>query len=433
MAGIPFKAALFDLDGTLLDSMYVWSRVDEVFFAARGIPLPEDYGRAIAGKSFRESAQYTVERYLPGERWQDVCAEWTRLSELEYAHNVRLKSGAMSYLRMLRREGVKLAVATALTPKLFEPCLRNLGIDDLFDAFCSTEHTGGHGKASGEVYLLAAEKLGVAPEDCAVFEDVLAGVEGAKAVGMRAYCVRDSHSEKDFDAIARLADGMIDSFDEMRAHHAFAPSPRCVIFTARCEGDLRAAYAPEPGDRILCADGGWKLARELGVQPELVIGDFDSLEAPESGAVERHPVMKDDTDTMLCIKHGLRAGCERFWIVGGFGGRFDHTMANIQSLAYAASRGASAGMADGFCRVYVLKDGAMTLARRPGKLSLFALGGRCRGVTLRGALYPLEDAELVSDFPLGVSNEYAADEAEISVAEGMLLIVQTGDREVSQT
>ena len=97
------------------------------------------------------------------------------------------------------------------------------------------------------MYLLAAEKLGVAPEDCAVFEDVLAGVEGAKAVGMRAYCVRDSHSEKDFDAIARLADGMIDSFDEMRAHHAFAPSPRCVIFTARCEGDPRAAYAPRAG------------------------------------------------------------------------------------------------------------------------------------------------------------------------------------------
>ena len=429
MAKIPFRAALFDLDGTLLDSMYVWSRVDEVFFAARGLPQPEDYGRAIAGMSFRESAQYTVERYLPGENWRDVCAEWTRLAELEYARNVRLKPGSLPYLRMLRRAGVKLAVATALTPNLYAPCLANLGIGDLFDAVCSTDHTGGRGKATGEVYLLAAKQLGVAPEDCAVFEDVLAGIEGAKAVGMRAYCVRDSHARKDFDAIARVADGMVDSLEEMRAYHEFAPSPRCVIFTARCEGDLRAAYAPEPGDRILCADGGWKLARALGATPELVIGDFDSAEPPASGAVERHPVMKDDTDTMLCVKRGLREGCERFWIVGGFGGRFDHTMANVQSLAYAAARGASAGMADGFCRAFALRNGAMRLARRPGKLSLFSLSDRCRGVTLRGALYPLEDAELTGDFPLGVSNEYAADEVEISVADGTLLIVQTADRE----
>lgn len=427
MHDIPFKAALFDLDGTLLDSMYVWKRVDEVFFAARGIPIPPDYGRAIAGMSFRETAQYTVDRYLPGEDWRDVCAEWTRLSQLEYARNVRLKPGAMRYLRLLRRAGVKLAVTTALTPDLFEPCLAHLGVDELFDVFCSTDHTGGRGKLSGEVYRLAANRLGVAPADCAVFEDVLAGIRGAKAAGMRAYCVRDRHSEKDFDAIAALADDMIDDFFDMRRHHAFPPEPRCVVFTARCEGEPRAAYAPEPGDFALCADGGWKLAQSLGVAPDLVIGDFDSAEPPASGAVERHPVMKDDTDTMLCVKRGLREGYGRFLIVGGFGGRFDHTLANLQSLAYAAAHGAQAEMADGCCRAIALREGSVRLARRQGKLSLFAMSDRCRGVTVRGALYPLEDAELVNDFPLGVSNEYAADHVEIAVAEGTLLIVQADD------
>ena len=425
MSKNPFRAALFDLDGTLLDSMDVWTRVDEVFFAARNMPVPEDYGRALAGKSYRESAQYTVERYFPDENWQDVIAEWTRLSEIEYAEHVQLKPGALSYLRMLKREGVKLAVATALPPNLYGPCLSHLGVMELFDALCSTEHTGGRGKASGEVYLLAAEKLGVKPEDCAVFEDVLAGIQGAKSAGMRAYCVRDAHAAKDFDAIAEIADGMVDTLDDMRAYHDFAPSPRCVIFTARCEGDC--GYVPEEGDFVLCADGGWKLAQSEGVEPDWVIGDFDSAEAPETGRVERHPVMKDDTDTMLCLKRGLRLGYERFLFLGGFGGRMDHTLANLQTLAYAAERGAQAIMQDGFCRVLALRNGTARVARRPGKLSVFALSDRCRGVTVRGAVYGLTDGELTNAFPLGVSNEYAADEAEITVREGTLLIVQTDD------
>ena len=427
MSQIPFSAALFDLDGTLLDSMYVWNRVDEVFFAARGMAVPEDYGRALAGKSYRESAQYTVEKYLPGERWEDVIAEWTRLSEIEYAQHVRLKPGALSYLRLLRREGVKLAVATALPPNLYGPCLENLGVMELFDALCSTEHTGGRGKASGEVYCLAALKLGVEPSECAVFEDVLAGIAGAKAVGMRAYCVRDAHAAKDFDAIAQIADGMVDSLDDMRAFHAFSPAPRCVVFTAHCDGDPRAAYTPEPGDVVLCADGGWKLARDMGVTPDWVIGDFDSSDVPPGDHVDVWPSMKDDTDTMLCLKRGLRMGHERFYFVGGFGGRLDHTLANLQTLAYAAQHGAQAEMCDGLCRALVVRNGSVRVARRPGKLSLFALSDRCTGITSTGTAYNLSDAELVNTFPLGVSNEYRADEAEISVRDGTLLIVQTDD------
>lgn len=422
MRKIPFRAALFDLDGTLLDSMDVWTRVDEEFFAARKMPVPEGYGRALAGLSYRESAQYTVRHYLPEEKWQDLIDEWTRLTEIEYAERVPLKPGALSYLRMLKRAGVRLAVATALPPNLYGPCLKHLGLTELFDELCSTEHTGGRGKASGEVYLLAAQKLGVEPEDCAVFEDVLAGIEGAKRAGMRAYCVRDAHSAKDFDAIAQIADGMVDSLEEMRAWHDFAPSPRCVIFTARCDGD--PGYVPEEGDFVLCADGGWKLAEAMGVHPDLVIGDFDSAEPPKSGRIERHPVMKDDTDTLLCLKYGLRMGYERFLFLGGFGGRADHTFANLQTLAYAAENGAQAVMQDGNCRAAVLRNGTMRVKRRPGKLSVFALSDRCEGVTVRGAVYNLENGVLTNAFPLGVSNDYAADEAEITVREGTLLIMQ---------
>lgn len=425
MRAIPFKAALFDLDGTVLDSMNVWTQVDEVFFAARGLPVPEDYGRALSGKSYRESAQYTVENYLPGENWQDVIDEWTRLSEIEYAEHVRLKPGSLSYLRLLKRSGVKLAVATALPPNLYGPCLEHLGVLGLFDELCSTEHTGGRGKASGEVYLLAAQKLGVRAEDCAVFEDVLTGIQGAKRVGMRAYCVRDAHAAKDFDLIAQLADGMVDTLDDMRYFHDFPDPLRCVIVTAHCEGDPE--FIPEPGDLTLCADGGWKLAETMGLRPDRVIGDFDSSEAPASGRIERHPVMKDDTDTMLCLKRGLNLGYDRFLLLGGFGGRLDHTLANLQTLAYAAREGAQAEMRDGHCRAFALRNGTILLPRRPGKLSIFALSDRCRGVTVRGTVYTLTGGELINTFPLGVSNEYAADEVEISVDEGTLLIVQTDE------
>lgn len=427
MRKIPFKAALFDLDGTLLDSLDVWKRVDESFFESRGMTIPEGYGRAIAGMSYRESAEYTIANYLPGESWEALVEEWMRMVEEEYAQRVPLKHGSMTYLRLLKRRGVKLAVTTAMPERLFKPCLEHLGVIDLFDAFCSTDDTGGRGKASGEVFLLAAERLGVQPSDCAVFEDVIDGVCGAKKVGMKVWCVKDRHSERDFPAIAQVADGMLDSILDMRAVHDFEPSPRCVVFTAYCEGDPAAAYAPEPGDLVLCADGGWRLAERCDVKPDLVIGDFDSSAAPAVGNIERHPVMKDDTDSMLCLRHGLRMGYERFLFVGGFGGRLDHTLANLQTLTFAARFGARAEMCDGRTWATVVQNGSVSIKRRPGKLSMFSMGDRCRGITSVGTIYNLTDGELDNFFPLGVSNEFTADEATVTVKDGTLLIMTTDD------
>ena len=132
---------------------------------------------------------------------------------------------------------------------------------------------------------------------------------------------------------------MIDDFTGMSRFHTIPERRRCAIFTAYCEGDAQRAYAHHAGDFVLCADGGWEIARGMGVRPDLVIGDFDSSAQPGDGAVERVPVEKDDTDTMLCVKRGLAMGFDDFLIVGGFGGRTDHTLANIQSLHYAAARG----------------------------------------------------------------------------------------------
>lgn len=421
---IPFRAALFDLDGTLLDSMGVWKRVDEIFFAAHGIADHAGFGDAIQGRSFSESAAYAVERFGLSESVEEVMAEWMALGADAYAHGVPLKPGALAYLRMLKRAGVKLAVATSNRPELFRPALEAGGALELFDAVCTTAQVGDRGKRSGEVYALAARTLGVPAADCAVFEDVLDGILGAKALGMRAYAVLDDAALRDRDALRAAADGCIDAFGDMRRYHPFPDNARrCVVFTARCEGDPRDAYVPRPDDFVLCADAGWKVAARMGVRPDRVLGDFDSGPAPEGAPVERFPAEKDDTDTMLCLKKGLSMGFDAFTLVGGFGGRPDHALANLQSLLYARRRGARAELADGLRWATVIEGEALCVPRRPGYLSVFALDGVCEGVCLRGTKYAGEDLTLTNAFPLGVSNAFAADEAEIAVRRGALLVM----------
>ena len=412
----PFEAAIFDLDGTLLDSMYVWHHIDEVYFQRRGMEVPPDYGRALAGLSYRESAEYTKARFGFPEPWEDIVKEWTDQAREEYACHVPLKCGAREYLCALKAAGVKLAVATALPEYLYKPCLEHLGVFKLFDALCSTDDTGGRGKKNGEVFLLAASRMGIEPEKCAVYEDTLEGLRGAKRAGMLAYCAKDAANRDDFNEIEDIADGMIDCFLDLLS--------RCVIFTARCEGDLEKAYADRrKDDFILCADAGYELAVRAGVKPDIVIGDFDSMEAPENVEIIRHPVIKDDTDTILCIDHALEAGYRNFLIVGGLGGRLDHTIANLQTLGYLAEHGAYAQLCDGNQKVWAVKNGKIRIPRSGGKLSVFALSGRCEGISIRGAKYPLENAVLTPDYPLGMGNDFTEDFAEIGVEKGILIII----------
>lgn len=467
---IPFKAALFDLDGTLLDSMYVWHRVDQLFFQSRNLCMPEDYGRALAGKSYRESAEYTIERFGLNEKWEDIVDEWTRMSQNEYAHHVNLKPGALEYLRMLKRSGIKLAITTALPPSLYMLTLEHHGITDMFDTLCSTNDVGGRGKISGEVYLLAADRLGVAPEDCAVFEDVLEGIQGAKKVGMRAFCMKDDAQKHNFDVISQYADEMLDSMLDMeRIHDLPRNDGRCVIFTAKCEGDVHKAYVPRKDDYVLCADGGYLLAQTAGVQPDCILGDFDSAVIPKSDRIEYMPseYKQDDdggyrlvhasevsraaaekgsgkvlcyasekmyTDTMMCLKHGMALGFDDFLIVGGFGGRTDHTIANLQALKYAALRRANIAMCDGNTWATVISNGEKAIPARKGKLSVFAMDALCRGVWEKDVKYPLEDALLTNDITLGISNEFLPPDdngiqkdARIRVDEGSLLIIVCDD------
>ena len=199
---------------------------------------------------------------------------------------------------------------------------------------------------------------------------------------------------------------------------------RCLIL---CAGELspKALDAvKEPEDcYIIAADGGYLHARRLGLRPDLILGDFDSAPKPQNTQVELFPAEKDDTDCMLAVKEGIARGCRDFVILGGTGGRLDHTVANIQTLEYLCDRGLGNLLADARHRITVLRDGALTVPRFTGYLSVFALSPRAEGVTLRGMKYPLEEAVLTRSFPLGVSNQITAEEGTVSVRQGTLLVI----------
>lgn len=184
---------------------------------------------------------------------------------------------------------------------------------------------------------------------------------------------------------------------------------------------------------IIAADAGYKALKEVNIKPDLVVGDFDSLgQPPEGENIVRHPVMKDDTDMMLAVKLGLERGYECFHIYGGMGGRTDHTIANIQTLAYIADRGASAFLFGEGEVMTVIKNGSIRFEPGSrGTVSAFAIGGRAEGVCESGLLYSLDNAVLTPMFPLGVSNEFTGNAAEISVKNGMLLVVWTDEAKLA--
>jgi len=176
-----------------------------------------------------------------------------------------------------------------------------------------------------------------------------------------------------------------------------------------------------PGDLLIAADAGLTAVRE----PDLIVGDFDSLgHVPEGDNVVRHPVKKDDTDMLLAIRLGLERGYRAFYLYGGVGGRTDHTLANLQSLAFLLERGAY-GYLFGERETFTLlqREELRFPACCRGIFSAFAFGGEAAGVTLEGFLYPLADARLTPSFPLAVSNEFTGLPARACVKSGRLLAV----------
>lgn len=198
---------------------------------------------------------------------------------------------------------------------------------------------------------------------------------------------------------------------------------RCMIISG---GDFSPIPRPDPDTFVIACDRGYAYAERCGIRPDLLVSDFDSYAGSIDPGVPIHRFRaeKDDTDTMIAIRTAIERGFTRAELYCALGGRLDHTLANLQSLVFAEKHGLSMRIHGADTEIFSLRNGSLRLPRREGwSLSVFAMEDRCRGVSIRGAKYELERAELSSAFPLGVSNEWAAEEALISVEDGILLIV----------
>lgn len=208
------KAAIFDLDGTLIDSMWVWSKIDYDYLSMRGIPVPLDLKDNIAHLSFDDTARYFKDRFNLNESLEEIKRQWNDMALHEYTHSIILKDDARDFLCFLKSLGIKIGLATSNSRFLLEKVLRKNGIYEYFDVITTTDEVS-RGKNFPDIYLLTAEKLGVNPKACIVFEDILPAIIGAKAAGMTVVGVHDLASEHQIEDICKIADLYIRKYSQL--------------------------------------------------------------------------------------------------------------------------------------------------------------------------------------------------------------------------
>ena len=215
------KAYIFDLDGTLLDSMGLWEQIDRVMLAKRGIPFPENYAEhveIITPLSPHETAAYVIQHFGLKETVEEVMHEWDQIAVKAYGSSLPLKPYSKEFLHSLKAQGAKMAIATSSPANLCTPALRRHGILDLFDAVCLSEEVG-CGKNKPDIFLLAAERLGELPQNCIVYEDSLTAIKTAKSIGMTVCAVYDPASDNTWDEIKQIADYIIHDFAALTVPH----------------------------------------------------------------------------------------------------------------------------------------------------------------------------------------------------------------------
>lgn len=210
-------AVLFDLDGSLVDSMWIWKDIDIAYLGKFGIPLPEDLQSQIEGMSFSETAVYFKEHFQIPDSIEQMKSDWTKMAWDKYLHEVPLKAGADRFIRYCAEHHIKLGIATSNGRELVEGVLKALQIKDYFTCIvtgCDVEK----GKPSPDVYLEAARQCEVDPEKCLVFEDIVPGIQAGKAANMKVCAVHDLYSLHQTDAKKELADYYIHDYTDIMDH-----------------------------------------------------------------------------------------------------------------------------------------------------------------------------------------------------------------------
>ena len=208
------QAVIFDLDGTLVDSMWMWREIDIQYLGRYGIRLPETLQAEIEGMSFTETAVYFKETFQIPQTIEEIKQDWYEMAYEKYAHEVPLKAGALEFLKFLYGKGIRTGIATSNGIRLVEAVMESNGLG----RYIQVVHTAcdvAKGKPAPDIYLKVAEDLGVDNENCLVFEDVPAGIVAGKAAGMTVFAVEDAFSREMRQEKEALADGIIENYWEL--------------------------------------------------------------------------------------------------------------------------------------------------------------------------------------------------------------------------
>lgn len=207
------KAVIFDLDGTLVDSMWMWKAIDIEYLGKFGIPLPPTLQKDIEGMSFSETAVYFKETFQIPDSLDKIKADWNQMAYDKYTKEVPLKNGVGEFLERCKENGIKLGIATSNSRELVDATLEALKIREYFDCVMTACEVT-KGKPAPDIYLAVAENIGVNPKDCLVFEDIEMGILAGKSAGMEVCAVEDDFSMNQIDKKKELADYYIkDYFD----------------------------------------------------------------------------------------------------------------------------------------------------------------------------------------------------------------------------
>lgn len=211
------KAVIFDLDGTLMDSMWMWKAIDIEYLGRYGYELPPDLQKEIEGMGFTETAVYFKERFHLPMTVEEIKQEWHRMSYDKYAQEVPVKKGADRLLKLLKERGIKIGIASSNSHELINACLAANGVREYFDCI-RTSCDVAKGKPSPDIYLSVAGSLGVSPADCLVFEDVPMGILAGRNAGMTVCAVADESAADQIEKIRELADYYIRTFEDVLNH-----------------------------------------------------------------------------------------------------------------------------------------------------------------------------------------------------------------------
>ncbi len=204
-------AVIFDLDGSLVDSMWLWRAIDIEYLGRFGIPLPEDLQNKIEGMSFRETAVYFKEHFGIHDPLEEIMDTWNRMAWDKYMYEVPLKKGIPDFLRGCRERGILLGIATSNSRELVTNVIMAHSLKGCFGCIMTGSDVE-RGKPSPDIYLAAARLLKAEPARCLVFEDIAAGIQAGKNAGMRVCAVEDAYSADARELKKRLADYYIEDY-----------------------------------------------------------------------------------------------------------------------------------------------------------------------------------------------------------------------------